>query len=78
MSEWQDISTAPEGAEIIGFGQIAGEISGHAIRPLAASIVWAGKTDYPGFNWYVLSSDGYAVWMKPTKWMPLPTEEPAP
>lgn len=72
---WQPIETAPpDDNYVLVYGITAGEISGIDDEPRVAI---AGKTfsgDYyaEGFHWIVQDGDAYAVWCKPTHWMPLP------
>lgn len=75
MSEWRDIATAPkDGTEILGYGRVAGEISGEGWE-VRTVILWEfdGESDFTGYNWRVAQTDGYALWMKATHWMPLPS-----
>ena len=73
-SVWFPIETAPkDGTRILAFGYWTGEVNGPDEQPTECIIYWRnGRTDYPGYEWYVDNTDGYAAWMKPTHWMPLP------
>lgn len=59
--EWKD------GRELLGYGLWAGEINGPDDEPVRCIIYWSGgTTDYPGYEWTVAHTDGYAAWMRPT------------
>lgn len=74
MSEgWKPIETAPrDQRDLLLWGQTAGEVGG--INAGSAHVVgyFTGHGDYPGFHWRATETDAYAVWVKPTHWMPLP------
>ena len=70
--EWQPIETAPRDRPCIVFGLQAGEISGIASDPSVCIAEYTGRGDYPGFDWSLCDGDAYAVWVKPSHWMPLP------
>lgn len=72
MSEWQPIETAPNGPVLV-FGVFAGEIHGPDDAPsIGVAYRGSGRGDYPGYKWVGTQGDAYAVWCKPTHWMPLP------
>src|ERR1700761_7139543 len=77
LSRWQPIETAPrDGTEVLVYGLFAGEINGPCDKPeygIACHTGGTPRTDYPGFDWYAVGGDAYAVWAKPTHWMPLPS-----
>lgn len=72
MSEWQPIETAPRDEIVLLYGLTAGEISGVSDEPAICIGSRTGKGNYPGFEWACEGTDAYAVWAKPTHWMPLP------
>ena len=69
---WQPIETAPkDGTRILAFGKTAAEIGGPSTFPQIEAASFCGESDYPGFEWEI-AGGGYANWMAPTHWMPLP------
>jgi hypothetical protein len=72
--QWLPIESAPkDGARILAFGEIAGEISGPSGESEVAVIYWnGGRTDWKGYQWDVAAGDTYACWMRPIKWMHIP------
>lgn len=71
--EWQPIETAPkDGTIVLACGKWAGEIGGIGHAPEILAVSFSGSTDYKGFDWSVEGTSGYAAWLKPTHWMPLP------
>lgn len=72
MSGWQLIATAPKDRKILGYGEVAGEMSGIYDENHVFPIVFSGKSDFDGFLWDIPSTDYAAMWMRPTHWMPLP------
>jgi hypothetical protein len=75
--EWQPIETAPkDGATVLLWGTSAGEISGPSkVEGIEVGSYCGPGGDYQGFEWASALGDAYAVWVKPSHWMPLP---PAP
>lgn len=70
---WQPIETAPQdGRDVLVYGLSAGEINGIFEVPGIGVAGRCDRTDYEGFNWRERNTDAYAVWWKPTHWMPLP------
>jgi hypothetical protein len=74
VSGWQDIATAPrDGTDVLVWAQFAGEISGpHDNFEMGIAAYNFGTTDFAGYEWNALGGDAYAVWCRPTHWMPLP------
>jgi len=76
MNEWQPIETAPKDGTMVSlYGICAGEINGIAPEPTGPHTgAWCGgKSDYAGDDWWSLDEgECYAIWCKPTHWMPLP------
>lgn len=73
--EWQPIETAPkDDTPVLLWGLFAGEISGISKAPGMEIGYYTGGGDYAsqGFLWATTGGDAYAVWCKPTHWMPLP------
>ena len=71
---WQRMPSAPrDGTKIQVYGYFAGEINGISNEPQVGIAMWTGKrTDYHGFEWDGVHSDGYATWWKPLRWRELP------
>lgn len=71
---WQRMLSAPrDGTKIQVYGYFAGEINGISNEPEIGVAKWTGRrTDYSGFEWDGVHSDGYATWWKPLRWRELP------
>lgn len=75
MSQWRDISTAPKDRTVVLlYGIWASEISRPVPKPTTDIGFWNdGASDHPGNDWWeLLTGAGYACWMRPSHWMPLP------
>jgi hypothetical protein len=57
---------------VLVYGPCAGETNGVRSEPAITIAAFSGQGDYPGFDWIEQGGDAYAVWVKPTHWMPLP------
>lgn len=73
MSEWLPIESAPkDGSRVLVYGQWAGETNGLQDGKDVYVAEFSGRSDYHDFWWSCVGTDGYAAWVKPTHWMPLP------
>ncbi len=69
MTEWMliDENAPRDGTEVLGYGEWAGEISGSEPGNYVYAVIrWTGGRSYPGYEWSVTATDGYAAWFKPT------------
>lgn len=73
MSEWRDIATAPELANILLFGASTGPECG--VR-YDSRVVFVGYWDHIDQAWCAVGSHWDGPFFAPTHWMPLP-EPPA-
>lgn len=73
MGDWLPIESAPRDEPVLVYGLWAGEVSGQWDKPVMMPASYAGPGgDFPGFDWVCEGTSGYAAWMKPSHWMPLP------
>jgi hypothetical protein len=74
--KWKIIEDNPPLDDVVlVFGEVAGEIYGKSgVRGITIAYYSGEEGDYEGFNWMCVPSDAYAVWVRPTHWMPLPNE----
>lgn len=71
-NDWQPIESAPKDRSLMLYGSLAGEINGVYAGEYICIGEWTGRSDYVGYDWSCDNTDAYAVWCKPTYWMPLP------
>ena len=69
---WRPIETAPKDRSLLCYGVVAGEVSGIHDHGSVEVAYYQPGGDFPDFDWVTVHGDAYAVWMKPTHWMPLP------
>jgi hypothetical protein len=69
--KWLRIEEAPKDRPLLGWGKCAGEISGPSDVEVMEVMQYQPGGDYPGFEW-VIASDGYGNWFKPTYYAVLP------
>ena len=74
---WRPIETAPRGKPVRLWAQSYGEISrlDETWREFIGE--YSGEGDARGFEWIMSDGDYYAVWLRPTHWMPLAGPPPA-